>query len=143
MPKVVSRAAVSTSTDAKPTASSVAALRVFYCICGEFILVIDRNLSTLPRRKTDGAIIIRSQDSSTAKARIYKLNATTTGPVLIQRSGGLERQWKFHCPRCTLPVGYQCTPPPTKGVFLYVSRGSLTQHQGEVPPDAFAGENSS
>lgn len=104
-------------------------------------LVIDRNLSTLPRRKTDGAIIIRSKDTPTTKARIYKLNATTSGPVLIQRSGGHERQWKFHCPRCTLPVGYQCSPPPTKSTFLYINRGSLTQHQGEVPPDAFVGEN--
>lgn len=104
-------------------------------------LVIDRNLSTLPRRKTDNAIIIRSQDTPTTKARIFKLNATSGPPIFIQRDGGHERQWKFHCPRCTLPVGYQVTPPPAKGQFLYINRGSLTQHQGEVPADAFAGEN--
>ncbi|KAF8592390.1 hypothetical protein K439DRAFT_1318318, partial [Ramaria rubella] len=140
MPKVVSRAAVSSSTDAKPTASSIAALRTYYCICGEYLLVIDRNLSNLPRRKTDGAIIIRSEDTPAAKARIFKLNATPSGAVLVQRTGGHERQWRFHCPRCTLPVGYQTTPPPGKGPFLYINRGSLTQHQGEVPADAFVGE---
>jgi len=103
-------------------------------------LVIDRNLTGLPRRKTDGAIIVRSRDAPSAKARIFKLNATVSGPMFIQRDGGHERQWKHHCPRCTLPVGYQTTPPPAKGPFLYINRGSLTQHQGEVPPDAFAGE---
>jgi hypothetical protein len=40
MPKIVSRSAVSTSTEAAPTESSTAALRVYYCICGEFIVSI-------------------------------------------------------------------------------------------------------
>ncbi|KAF8528965.1 hypothetical protein BU17DRAFT_36705 [Hysterangium stoloniferum] len=141
MPKVVSRAAVSSSTDAKPTASSIAALKTYYCICGEYLLVIDINLFALPRRKTDEAIIVRSQDTSAAKARIFKLNATMGQPILIQREGGHERQWRYHCPRCTLPIGYQVSPPPDKGPFLYLMKGSLTQHQGEVPVDAFAGEN--
>jgi hypothetical protein len=104
-------------------------------------LVIDRNLSSLPRRKTDNAIIIRSQDTPTTKARIFKLNATSSRPVLIERDSGHERQWRFHCPRCTLPIGYQTTPPPAKGPFLYINRGALTQHQGEVPAEAFLGEN--
>jgi hypothetical protein len=51
MPKVVSRAAISSSDQAPATASSLAVLRTFYCICGEFTLVIDRGLDRLPRRK--------------------------------------------------------------------------------------------
>ncbi|TFY65642.1 hypothetical protein EVG20_g5455 [Dentipellis fragilis] len=110
MPKVISRSAVSSSNDARPTASSAAALRVYYCICGEFIvspaqtlilrsktklngeldsgaqLVIDKSLSSLPRRETDGAIIIRSQDSDGEKAKVFKLNATPSDPVLVERS---------------------------------------------------------
>ncbi|KII95053.1 hypothetical protein PLICRDRAFT_33880 [Plicaturopsis crispa FD-325 SS-3] len=142
MPKVVSRSAVSSSTDAQPTASSAAALRVYYCICGEFILVIDKSLATLPKRKTDGAIIVRAQDSDAGKARVFKLNATNGDPILLERSGGHERQYRFHCPRCTLPVGYQSTPPPAKsGPFVYIIAGALTQMQGQVPHDAFDGEN--
>jgi len=114
------------------------------CICGEFIvcysipkcsrilmvfqLVIDKSLATLPRRKTDGAIIIRSQDSNDGKARVFKLNATTSEPVLLERFvfpkssrpshsttqayryGGHERQFRFHCPRCTLPIGKPILP---------------------------------
>jgi len=142
MPKVVSRSAVSSSTDAQPTASSVAALRVYYCICGEFILVIDKSLASLPRRKTDGAIVIRCQDSELGKARVFKLNATVKDPVLVERPNGHERQYKFHCPRCTLPVAYQTTPPPMKsGPFLYIIKGALSQIQGQVPSDAFEDEH--
>ncbi|KAL6309636.1 hypothetical protein BKA93DRAFT_275662 [Sparassis latifolia] len=114
MPKVVSRSAVSSSTDAQPTASSTAALRVYYCICGEFILVIDKSLASLPKRKTDGATIVRTRDDALGKARIFKLNATPKDPLLVEREGGHERQYRFHCPRCTLPVAYQSTPPPAK-----------------------------
>ncbi|PPR07216.1 hypothetical protein CVT26_012649 [Gymnopilus dilepis] len=142
MPKVVSRSAVSSSTDAQPTASSAASLRVYYCICGEFILVIDKSLATLPRRKTDNAIIIRSQDSNTAKARVFKLNAVAEEPIILQRAGGHERQYRLHCPRCSLKIGYQTAPPPVKNApFLYVLPGALTQMQGQLPTDAFDGEN--
>ncbi|KAF5344084.1 hypothetical protein D9758_008831 [Tetrapyrgos nigripes] len=121
MPKVVSRAAVSSSTDAQPTASSAAALRVYYCICGEFILVLDASLSALPRRKTDNATIIRCEDSPNAKARVFKLNAAPSDPILIERDGGHELK---------------------SGPFLYILPGALTQMQGQVPQGAFDGEDS-
>ncbi|KAL9712855.1 hypothetical protein Ac2012v2_004094 [Leucoagaricus gongylophorus] len=142
MPKVVSRSAVSSSTDAQPTASSTAALRVYYCICGEFILVIDKGLASLPRRQTDNAIIIRTQDSNTGKARMFKLNATASDPILLERDNGCERQYRFLCPRCSLPIGYQTSPPPIKSApYLYILSGALSQLQGQVPSDAFNGEN--
>ncbi|KAM6495778.1 hypothetical protein JOM56_008484 [Amanita muscaria] len=138
MPKVVSRSAVSSSTDAQPTASSAASLRVYYCICGEFILVIDKNLAALPRRKTDNAIIIRAQETDTAKARTFKLNVTINDPILLQRQNGHEKQYRFLCTRCSLPVGYQCSPLPIKSApFVYIFPGALTQIQGQVPTDAF------
>ncbi|CAL1700870.1 unnamed protein product [Somion occarium] len=141
MPKVVSRSAVSSSTDAQPTASSTAALRVYYCICGEFILVIDKSLASLPKRTTDSAIVIRSQDSEAGKARVFKLNVVMKDPILIERQGGHERQYRLHCPRCSLLVGYQSTPLPIKsGPFVYILKGALTQLQGQVPSDAFEDE---
>ncbi|KDQ20752.1 hypothetical protein BOTBODRAFT_26770 [Botryobasidium botryosum FD-172 SS1] len=141
MPKIVSRSAVSTSTDAAPTASASAALRVYYCLCGEFILVIDKALASLPRRKTDGAVILRCQDGPAGKARVFKINATNADPVMIARRDGHERQYRFLCPRCTLPIGYQSTPPPAKsGPYVYINWGALTQIQGQVPAEAFEDE---
>lgn len=56
MPKVVTRAAVSSSDNTGETASSQAILRSHYCLCGEFILVIDRSLDKLPRRRCVSAV---------------------------------------------------------------------------------------
>ncbi|KIM68821.1 hypothetical protein SCLCIDRAFT_13560 [Scleroderma citrinum Foug A] len=140
MPKVVSRSAISTSADAKPTASDVAALRVYYCICGEFILVIEKSLAVFPQRHTDGAYIVRCHDHDSGKGVAFKLNANAAPPVLVERPGGHERQYEFSCPRCNLTVAYQPTPPPAKsGPYLYILKGALTQAQGQVPKDAFEG----
>lgn len=122
-------------------------------------LVIDKSLASLPRRQTDGSIVIRSQDNDAGKARIFKLNATPQDPILVERyvdrlldsdrssfvpysEGGHERQYRFHCPRCNLLIGYQSTPPPVKsGPFVYILKGALSQVQGQVPSDAFEDEN--
>ncbi|KAB5595472.1 hypothetical protein CTheo_1149 [Ceratobasidium theobromae] len=86
MPKIVSRSAISSSIDAPQTDSATASLRVYYCLCGEFILVIDKAIHTLPRRQTDGAIIVRSQDAPNSKARVFKLNVNVSPqPVMIER----------------------------------------------------------
>lgn len=87
----------------KPTESSTAALKVWYCLCGEFLvsfmdslcrhiltllpwkLVIDKDLNKLPRRKTDGAIMMRCRDSSAGKAAVFKLNSNESGPLLMKR----------------------------------------------------------
>ncbi|QRW16137.1 hypothetical protein RhiXN_04138 [Rhizoctonia solani] len=136
MPKIVSRSAISSSIDGRcyikgglaicpncvvspPTDSATASLRVYYCLCGEFILVIDKSLNSLPRRKTDGAIIVRSQDAPNSKARVFKLNVNLASqPVMIER-----------------------TPGPIKsGPFVYILWGSVSQVQGQYPPEAFEGE---
>jgi hypothetical protein len=42
-----------------------------------------------------------------------------------------------------LPIGYQSTPPPTKSApYVYILSGALTPVQGQIPRDAFDGENS-
>jgi hypothetical protein len=51
MPKVISRAVVSSSEQSKPLQSSRAVLRSYYCLCGDFVLVIQGKLERLPRRK--------------------------------------------------------------------------------------------
>ncbi len=48
-------------------------------------LVIDKSLASLPKRRTDGAIVIRCQDNDADKARVFKLNAVSQDPVLVER----------------------------------------------------------
>lgn len=47
--------------------------------------MIEKSLAELPKRKTDGATIIRSQDSGAMKAVVFKLNANPVAPVLVER----------------------------------------------------------
>ncbi|KAF9653394.1 hypothetical protein BDM02DRAFT_3087501 [Thelephora ganbajun] len=160
MPKVVSRAAVSTSQDAQSTPSSAANFRVYYCICGEYILIIDKPLPTLPKRQTDGATIVQAKDTQEFPAKVFKLNATPMEPILYERQDGkYERQWRYTCPRCNLPVAYQTVPPASNpqpstkqrqgsttaltaiaiksSTYFYIIKGALSQIQGQAPTDAF------
>ncbi|KAJ9116686.1 hypothetical protein QFC20_000620 [Naganishia adeliensis] len=143
MPKVISRAAISSSDQAPATASSLAVLRTFYCLCGEFILVIDRALDKLPRRKTDGAYIVRCKDGKDLPlqaARKFKLNAEAGKQCFVKRyaSSSLDNLAHLYSAR---NVTRQTTPPPiASGAYLYILRGALTEHQGEIPADAFEGE---
>ncbi|KAL9932888.1 hypothetical protein V8E36_008143 [Tilletia maclaganii] len=137
MPKIVSRSVISASNDQADTRDE-SPLRVYYCCCGEFVLVCDVELSALPRRPLDDAYVLRCLDSPRdesgrmRKARVFKINAKQRDPVLLQRpDGSLERQYRFYCSRCELPVGYEATPPPLKsGQYTYILKGALTRKDG-------------
>ncbi|WVR08167.1 hypothetical protein IAU60_005213 [Kwoniella sp. DSM 27419] len=147
MPKVYSRATISSSEQAGQTQSARAVLRSYYCLCGDFVLVLQGKLDRLPRRRTDGAYIIRSKagaDPDRQPARKYKLNAVPSQRCLIKKKGtqDLEIRQPFSCARCNTTIAYQVAPPPAgDGPFLYILKGSMTELQGRVPPDAFEGED--
>ncbi|CAG8708962.1 9235_t:CDS:2 [Acaulospora morrowiae] len=133
MPKIVSSSIVSSSeqTNARPEQH----LHVYYCLCSEFILVIDARLDKLPRRTTDRSHIIANGK------RVYKLNAIESGtPVILKRAEGYEKQYRLHCPRCSLLIAYELTEKRKTGPYTYILEGSLTENQGVVPHDAIADE---
>ncbi|KAF6767578.1 hypothetical protein PSEUBRA_005923 [Kalmanozyma brasiliensis GHG001] len=125
-------------------------LNVYYCLCGEFVLVSDRPLSSLPLRPLDNSRILRCLDSppysitgapqKVRKARIFKVSASQGQAKFIKRpDGSLEKQYPFCCSRCSLELGYEHTPPPLKsgGRFTFVLPGAVTERQGVPPTDAF------
>ncbi len=60
---------------------------------------------------------------------------------MLSRGDNYERQWRYACTRCSLPVAYQTTPHPIKsGPFIYLIWGAMTMLQGKVPPEAWEGE---
>lgn len=86
MPKVYTRAVFSSSDHAKPTASSRAVLRTYYCLCGDFALVLQGKLERLPRRRHDGAWIIRSRQGRLGQgARKFKMNVKEGERVVVRR----------------------------------------------------------
>ncbi|EFP93780.1 hypothetical protein PGT21_028488 [Puccinia graminis f. sp. tritici] len=131
MPKIVSRSAISTSED-KQALHATSRLVVNYCLCGEFILVIDKPLSLVARRPLDASYVIRNVEPK----RSYKLNTElSTRPTLVRRENGFEKQWRHLCSRCKLPIGYEIASP-IKGDWTYIFPGSLTETQSSVPPSA-------
>ncbi|BGP37341.1 hypothetical protein JCM10450v2_001248 [Rhodotorula kratochvilovae] len=140
-------------------------LVVHYCICGEFVLVVDAPLAALPRRPADGSYALVNSGPS---QRVYKLNASEQGRdlvkpeakkqeegdklvvnafgaagregngVLINRDGGFEFQRRLYCPRCQTQVGYETRPGEgQRGPATFILAGALSTVQTQAPADAF------
>lgn len=52
-----------------------------YCLCGEFLLVLDSPLSALPRRPADASLVLPNSGPS---QRVYKLNVSQVGKDLVK-----------------------------------------------------------
>ncbi|GAA5982672.1 hypothetical protein JCM5350_002143 [Sporobolomyces pararoseus] len=126
------RGTISISSSKEETGNS--GLQVNYCICGEFILVVDAPLLSLPRRPLDNSITLLNSPSH--NKRVYKLNVSDSNPSLIKpktlggdggggvgaagkegngvlvlrNDGKFEFQRRFYCPRCQLQIGYETVP---------------------------------
>ncbi|TIB74480.1 hypothetical protein E3Q22_00818 [Wallemia mellicola] len=123
-------------------------LNSYYCICGEFILVIDKPLSYLPRRRTDDSYIITHTAGTESTKRNFKLNGISQTPCMLQREDGMcERQHRLSCPRCTIVVAYTHSAPlflskqdirlgTKEAEYVYILKGALSDIQGSIPNDA-------
>ncbi|KAG0225622.1 hypothetical protein BGX31_007587 [Mortierella sp. GBA43] len=109
MPRIISNSIIS-SSDNREEAQG---LHSYYCLCSEFILVIDMEIGQLARRATDNAAVIE--------------NATRIGDKF-------EKQHRLYCPRCSLLIAYETTPHLKSGLYTYIVQGSLNEIQG-VPHD--------
>ncbi|KAG0299230.1 hypothetical protein BGZ98_010236 [Dissophora globulifera] len=105
MPKIISNSIIS-SSDNREEAQG---LHSYYCLCSEFILVIDIELGQLPQRETDNATIIE--------------NATRIGDQF-------EKHYRLYCPRCSLLIAYETTPHLKGGAYTYIVQGALSEIQG-------------
>lgn len=84
------------------------ALGVQYCMCcGESVLILgpETVLSDLPRRRTDGALVLERGST------VFKLNTKEMGSKVLKRAGGrYERQYRFACWNCGIFLGYRAEP---------------------------------
>lgn len=131
MPKIVSSSIVSTS-EQRPQ-SRQPPLSTYYCICGDYLLILDKRIQQLPRRKTDGAHILQNNE------RRYKVNAVGPTTKLIKRQGGFERQYRYSCPKCLLPFLYETDSAKRRsGLYSYVLHGALRDEKGRDPDETDA-----
>ena len=99
----------------------------YHCtFCHAFCLVVDRTLALLPHRSTDGAAILVTAD------RHFRLRLDKGEVKAVRRARGVEKQWRWKCRQCALPVVYQCEdwqeaggvqPPPAQ--LLYIVEGAV------------------
>ncbi|KAI8380921.1 uncharacterized protein BYT42DRAFT_494715 [Radiomyces spectabilis] len=130
MPKIISSSIVSSSDHAVQPEDQRHTLNVYYCLCSEFLLVIDANILQLPRRRTDNAIIVSN------KQRTYKLMAEYDDCYVLKRQNGFEKQYRYHCPRCHLLIAYETTEERKRGPYTYILDGALADVQGRPPVNA-------
>ncbi|GAB5355231.1 hypothetical protein AAMO2058_000188000 [Amorphochlora amoebiformis] len=101
-------------------------LNVCYCICGQYSMILDVSLDKLPKRKSDGSLVVNE------KKRVCKRNMVEGQTKLIRRKGGLERQYRFSCKQCGLFLCYRSVPGSQSGKYTYVVKGALTHNPGEA-----------
>ncbi|KAF7729409.1 hypothetical protein EC973_004388 [Apophysomyces ossiformis] len=130
MPKIVRSSVVSSSDQSAQPEEQRHALHVYYCLCSEFLLVIDADIRLLPRRRTDNAIVVSNS------RRTYKLTAEPSECVIVKRREGFEKQYRYRCPRCNLWIAYEMTENRKRGPYTYLVDCSLTDIQGRAPPNA-------
>ena len=75
-----------------------------YCMCcGESVLILgpETQLTDLPRRRTDGALVLERG------VVVFKINSQDKGTRVIKRAGGYERQYRLGCWNCGVMLGYR------------------------------------
>ncbi|XP_064394980.1 STING ER exit protein-like [Halichondria panicea] len=113
MPKVISRSIVVTDTKDKEEYKGDAPLYVYNCVCGHLALIIDSTLDKLPLRKKDGARVV---DVSKNANRVY---CTPSGVTYLKREGGIERQYRHKCKKCSLQLYYRHVNTDEKVTFIF------------------------
>ena len=99
------------------------ALSVNYCMCcGESVLILgpEMSLNDVPRRWTDGALVLIKGEC------VFKLKTKEKGTVVIRRVNidgevkGYERQHRFGCWNCGVTLGYRAEASIEDAKYTYL-----------------------
>ncbi|KAJ1651533.1 STING ER exit protein [Dispira simplex] len=102
---------------------------VYYCLCGEYSLILEKPLDSFPKRNTDQAYTLDNTKT------VFKWNVKQDEPIIIQREQGYEQQLRYLCPRCDLWMGYKAQEESYAGDYTYILPGGLTEKQGAIPAE--------
>eukprot|EP00741_Cyanophora_paradoxa_P025289 tig00000361_g24408.t1 len=96
--------------------------------CGAKVLKTSAPLAQLPKRKTDGSVVVEFE-------RVLRSVHVAEGETkLIKREKGVERQHRMECPSCDAVLGYRPNAFDEKPQFLYFFGESLTEDAPPPPP---------
>nr|CAG4644417.1 EOG090X0H7H [Lepidurus arcticus] len=118
MPKIVSRSIVCSDSKDQEEYNQSTPLHPLYCLCGMMTLILDAPLEKLPLREKDGARVIDG------KKHANKLTCDQGETVYIRRPGGIEKQYRYKCKKCSLPLFYKHDP---NSLSVFIIKGALTK----------------
>merc|ERR1739838_906343 len=140
MPKIISRSiAVEDSFKGKKDPKDDQALHLYYCLCGQMAVILDRLIEKLPLREQDGARVIDGAKHTHKITPIYDETVHINRP-----SKGIEKQFRYKCKHCNLQQFYRHDRNSNvtfifKGAVLSSSQNRLKQEQtaaGFIQPAA-------
>jgi len=78
-------------------------LKTYHCVCGQLVLVVDKELELLPMRRKDGARVLDP------KTNVYRTPGTESekADVFIKWADGYEQRCREVCKRCECPIFYR------------------------------------
>ncbi|XP_033162440.1 UPF0428 protein CG16865 [Drosophila mauritiana] len=128
MPKVVSRSIVCSDTKDQEEYNEEKPLNIYYCLCNKMALILDCTLEQLPLREVDNARVINANDHAN------KLTYSPTPRMVYikrkSRGNGIEKQYRYKCRSCTLPLYYRHSPDSH---VTFVMSNALIRNKGESP----------
>merc|ERR1739838_886472 len=137
MPKIISRSiAVEDSFKGKKDPKDDQALHLYYCLCGQMAVILDRLIEKLPLRERDGARVIDGSKHT------HKITPILDETVYINRlDKGIEKQFRYKCKHCNLQQFYRHDRNSNvtfifKGAVLSSSQNRLKQEQTFIQPAA-------
>nr|XP_024217909.1 UPF0428 protein CXorf56 homolog [Halyomorpha halys] len=103
-------------------------LKNYHCVCGKLALIVNKPLVNLPLRKRDGARVVDS------KKHFYRMiSDPKPEKIHILRSKGVEKQYRFKCTKCKLPIFYK--HEPTSGVTFILKNAVIGMDMVQVNPE--------
>eukprot|EP00300_Choanocystis_sp_HF-7_P028620 c34404_g1_i1.p1 GENE.c34404_g1_i1~~c34404_g1_i1.p1 ORF type:complete len:158 (+),score=20.98 c34404_g1_i1:51-524(+) len=114
MPKIISRSQAFASNHDNEGPG----LLVYYCLCGAHVLTSALSIEKMSRRQTDNSITVPMRNG------VVRYRANEGASKVIKRAAGFEKQYRYHCAECGLPIYY--APQPQNPPFTYILDGAVT-----------------
>ncbi|KAH8283681.1 hypothetical protein KR018_011648 [Drosophila ironensis] len=124
MPKVVSRSIVCSDTKDQEEYNEEKPLNIYYCLCNKMALILDCSLEQLPMREVDNARVINANDH----ANKLTYNPKPRMLYIKRKSRGIEKQYRYKCRSCNLPLYYRHSPDSH---VTFVMCNALIRNKGD------------